>query len=385
MKITGAADKPLKLIRLYKNERLPNVAVTVDLLTTGIDVPEICNIVFLRRVNSRILFDQMLGRATRLCDQIGKDSFRIFDAVRLYEALGSLTAMQPVVVDPKISFAQLANELARLKGQKERELVLDQFIAKFQAKRRHLSETAAQEFETVCGVAPGAFAQTLKSMTPEAVSDWFIKNPELGEILDRKGPVRTTPILLSVHEDTLKYTERGYGKALKPDDYLKSFGEFLRESGNRIPALTAVLTRPKELTRKQLKEIRLALDTAGFPESSLHTAHRELTNQDIAAGILGYIRQAALGDALIPYEQRVDRALQKIMASRAWTAPQRDWLKKLAEQTKVNMVVDRDAIDEPDLIFKREGGGFKRLDKIFDGSLQSVLDQFNESIWPPAA
>lgn len=66
IKITGDADKPLELIRRYKNERLPNVAVTVDLLTTGVDVPEICNLVFLRQVNSRILFDQMLGRATRL-------------------------------------------------------------------------------------------------------------------------------------------------------------------------------------------------------------------------------------------------------------------------------------------------------------------------------
>jgi type I restriction enzyme, R subunit len=293
--------------------------------------------------------------------------------------------MQPVVIDPKITFTQLAKELATLKGKKERELVLDQFIAKFQAKRRHLSETAHQEFETVCGVSPAAFVQKLKAMRPEAVGAWFAQNPDLGEILDRKGPTKPTPILLSEHADALKTTERGYGNALKPDDYLKAFREFLRQSGNRIPALTAVLTRPKELTRKQLKVIRLALDTAGFPESSLHTAHLELTNQDIAAGILGYIRQAALGDALIPYEQRVDLALQEITASKPWSAPQREWLKKLAEQTKVNLVVDRDAIDEPDLIFKREGGGFKRLDKIFDGSLQGVLDQFNEAIWPPAA
>jgi type I restriction enzyme, R subunit len=76
IKITGNADKPLQLIRRYKNERLPNVAVTVDLLTTGIDVPDICNLVFLRRVNSRILYDQMLGRATRLCETIAKESFR---------------------------------------------------------------------------------------------------------------------------------------------------------------------------------------------------------------------------------------------------------------------------------------------------------------------
>jgi type I restriction enzyme, R subunit len=74
-KITGAADHPLELIRHYKNERLPNVAVTVDLLTTGIDVLKICNLVFIRKVNSRILYEQMLGRATRRCDEINKEIF----------------------------------------------------------------------------------------------------------------------------------------------------------------------------------------------------------------------------------------------------------------------------------------------------------------------
>ena len=172
---------------------------------------------------------------------------------------------------------------------------------------------------------------------------------------------------------------------MKPEDYLESFRAFLKNNGNRIPALMAVLTRPRELTRKQLRELRMALDTAGFPETALHTAYRETTNQDIAAGIIGYIRQAALGDALVPYEQRVDKALQKILTSRSWSSPQRDWLRKLAEQTKANLVVDREALDEPDLIFKREGGGFTRLDRLFDGSLQTVLDQFNGSIWPPAA
>ncbi len=70
-KITGSSDKPAQLIRRFKNESFPNVAVTVDLLTTGVDVPAIGNIVFLRRVNSRILYDQMIGRATRLCEAIG--------------------------------------------------------------------------------------------------------------------------------------------------------------------------------------------------------------------------------------------------------------------------------------------------------------------------
>ena len=75
------------LIRSFRNDTLPKIAVTVDLLTTGIDVPSITNLVFLRRVNSRILYEQMLGRATRLCDEIGKETFRIFDAVDLYPHL----------------------------------------------------------------------------------------------------------------------------------------------------------------------------------------------------------------------------------------------------------------------------------------------------------
>jgi type I restriction enzyme, R subunit len=385
VKITGSSDRPLQLILLYKNERMPNVAVTVDLLTTGIDVPKICNIVFLRRVNSRILFDQMLGRATRLCDEIGKETFRIFDAVRMYEAIASMSAMKPVVVNPKITFKQLTKELVSVKDEKARELIRDQFLAKFNAKRRHLSEEAEKDFETVCGISVDAFAHKLDAMTPKEIGAWLVQNPDLGEILDRKDRGKSAPILVSTHSDALHRVETGYGDAKKPEDYLEAFGKFLRESGNRIPALIAVLTKPKELTRKQLRELRLALDSAGFPESTVQTAYRETTNQDIAAGIIGYIRQAALGDALIPYGQRVDQALQKIVASRPWSAPQREWLKILAEQTKVNMVVDRDAIDDPDLIFVREGGGFKRLDKIFDGSLQGVLDQLNESIWPPAA
>jgi type I restriction enzyme R subunit len=81
----------------------------------------------------------------------------------------------------------------------------------------------------------------------------------------------------------------------------------------------------------------------------------------------------------------VERALQTILASRPWTAPQRQWLQKIAAQTKANLLVDRAALDDPDLVFKREGGGFARLDKLFGGGLQQVLDSFNESLWPPAA
>jgi type I restriction enzyme R subunit len=385
IKITGAADKPLQLIRRYRNERHPNVAVTVDLLTTGVDVHEICNLVFLRRVNSRILFDQMLGRATRLCPEIGKETFRIFDAVRIYEALQGLTAMQPVVVDPTISFTQLAAELVQVSSDDSRSLVRDQFLAKLQRRKRRLGEATARDFETATGMSPEVFIQHLRSMPLESIAAWFTQNPDLGEILDRKEDLQPAAVLVSSHPDHLLGTERGYGKAQRPEDYLKEFAAFIRSHRDEIPALVTVLTRPRELTRKQLRELALELDKAGFSETNLATAWREMTNQDIAARIVGYIRQAAIGDALVPYEERVDHALRAMVASRSWTAPQRQWLQKIAAQTKANLIVDRAALDDPDLVFKREGGGFARLDRIFGGELQQVLDTFNESVWLPAA
>lgn len=57
----------------------PRVAVTVDLLTTGFDAPDVKNVVFLRPLRSAILYKQMKGRGTRLCEDINKRYFTIFD------------------------------------------------------------------------------------------------------------------------------------------------------------------------------------------------------------------------------------------------------------------------------------------------------------------
>lgn len=113
-KITGKADKPTQITREFRNEQNPKIAVTVDLLTTGVDIPAINTLVFVRRVNSRILYEQMLGRATRRCDEIGKTTFRIFDAVDLYRAIQAVSSMKPLAVNPRITFEQLTQELANL-------------------------------------------------------------------------------------------------------------------------------------------------------------------------------------------------------------------------------------------------------------------------------
>ncbi len=65
------------------SRKLPQIAISVDMLDTGIDVPEVLNLVFFKKVMSKAKFWQMIGRGTRLCpgllDGVDKDKFYIFD------------------------------------------------------------------------------------------------------------------------------------------------------------------------------------------------------------------------------------------------------------------------------------------------------------------
>ena len=64
-------------------KKLPQIAISVDMLDTGIDVPEVLNLVFFKKVMSKAKFWQMIGRGTRRCDGLmdgkDKDKFYIFD------------------------------------------------------------------------------------------------------------------------------------------------------------------------------------------------------------------------------------------------------------------------------------------------------------------
>jgi len=378
-KITGSVDKVGTLIRQFRNDAFPQIAVTVDLLTTGIDVPKITNLVFLRRVNSRILYEQMLGRATRRCDEIGKEVFRIFDAVDVYASLQGLTQMKPVASDPNLTFEQLFKELATLQETDQLELVRDQLLAKLTRKIRHLSATSRSAIEEIVGKTPENIRDVLKNATPNQAAEFAKKHFQLGKTLDETSKHAYPQLMpISHHRDKVIDVSPGYGKAKKPEDFLDSFTEFIRDNVNRVAALSTVVQRPSELTRDQLKSLRLQLDELGFSETNLRRAWSDTSNEDIAASIIGFIRQAALGDPLIPFEKRVRNATNSILAKARWSDPQKMWLRRIAEQVEREVVVDRESIDQGNFAAQ---GGFNRLNRVFDGKLQSILNDFNEELW----
>ncbi|MCW1994386.1 UNVERIFIED_ORG: type I restriction enzyme R subunit [Bradyrhizobium japonicum] len=378
-KITGSVDKVQNLIRSYRNDASPKIAVTVDLLTTGIDVPSITNLVFLRRVNSRILYEQMIGRATRKCPEIGKEVFRIFDAVDLYSHLQNLTAMKPVVVNPSLGFEQLVNELIAADENAHRDSIRQQLAVKLRRRLGKLPLEARQQFEATAGETPEATLKRLIESNLAELSKWLSDRAAIGPILDWQNDGNTPRFMpISTQSDEVVAVTRGYGTGSKPQDFLDTFTTFIRDNINTIAALKLVVQRPRDLTRADLQELRRALDLKGYSEANLRRAWSDAKNEDIAASIIGFVRQAALGDPLTPYEDRVRAAMQKMLASRTWTDPQKRWLKRIGEQLEREIVVDRSAIDrEP---FAADGG-FARLNKVFGGELESVLSGINENLW----
>jgi type I restriction enzyme R subunit len=70
-----------------------------------------------------------------------------------------------------------------------------------------------------------------------------------------------------------------------------------------------------------------------------------------------------------------------VLASRAWSDPQKRWLKRIGEQAEKEIVVDREALDRDPFA---ADGGFARLNKVFAGELESVLAGINEELWKRA-
>jgi type I restriction enzyme R subunit len=278
-----------------------------------------------------------------------------------------------------MTFTQLAQDLQTVNDEAFQDMVKGELLIKL----RHKRLTGKQEEALVAGTGMHRrqMLDHIRQSTPTDIGQWFMQHPEVANILDEVHRQGTT-FIISEHEDEFLRVERGFGAVTRPEDYLESFRRFITENVNLIPALIVVTQRPRDLTRSQLRELRLQLDQAGFSEANLRAAWREATNQDIAASVVGYIRHITLGQPLLAHRERVQAAMQTILASRPWTVPQRTWLERIGKQLEQEVIVDRYAVDSGQF---KAMGGYQRLNKIFQGQLDDILHDIAEAMWQTAA
>ncbi|MDR0902177.1 MAG: hypothetical protein LBM92_05345, partial [Opitutaceae bacterium] len=257
-------------------------------------------------------------------------------------------------------------------------------LARLQRKKS-LLRRHDEHLDFRAGHRTDALLDHLRSGGPDATAALFTAQTGLAAFIDslrRDGSRSVIPV--SHHTDELRRVETGYGASERPADYLESFAAWLRENSNTIPALVIVTRRPRDLTRAQLRELALALDAAGFSETYLRNAWRDARQEDAAATIIGFIRAQAIGSPLVPYEERVRRALKSILHGKRyqWTAPQRKWLERIGRYFLDEVVVDRDTFASGRL---RDIGGFAHVDRTFDGHLAVLLGDLQEEIWRDTA
>lgn len=386
MKITGSVAggnkrKVQEAIKRFKNERFPSIAVTVDLLTTGIDVPEITTLVFMRRVKSRILFEQMLGRATRLCPKINKTHFEIYDPVGVYDSLEEVNTMQPVSADPKTTFAQLLDGLEVLEDEAHIKNAVAQIIAKLQRVKRRLTKEEVNEFKDLAaGLTVEGFIQKIESLPAAEARNTLLMEASLLEMLDDKHGHGGYTKVISDKQDKFLIRERGFGKnEQRPEDYIEAFEDFVKNNVNEIAALNIICTRPKELTRETLKSLRMALAQNGFTTQQLNTAVSEITSEEITADIISLVRRYAIGSPLVSHQARIRRAIDKLKKAHNFSRVELNWLSRIESYLLNESVMNVKVFDEDERF--KTNGGYKRLNQIFRNNLEGIITELNEYLY----
>ncbi|MBQ3643475.1 MAG: type I restriction-modification system endonuclease [Candidatus Riflebacteria bacterium] len=387
MKITGSIgngnkDKIQQAIRNFKNEDFPSIAVTVDLLTTGIDVPEITSLVFLRKVRSRILYEQMLGRATRLCAKLNKTHFDIYDAVSTCEALQDFSTMKPVVVNPLIGYDKLLEQLKNSEEKKDTQFQINQIIGKLQRSRKELDEKGLEDFKTLSGgKTPSEFIAHIKSLNLDEAKKYLLESKDVFEFL--KKYVNPKPLVISGLVDNIIEVKKGFGKNNSEEsDYIEEFTNFIKSNMNMIPALNIVCTKPKELTRKSLRELASKLDLEGYSEQQLNSAISKMTNKEITADIISLIRRCAIGTELVSHEKRIKSAVDKLRNAHSFNSTELKWLERIEKALLKDNIMTVEDFDA-DSKFS-SNGGFARINKAFNNRLKELIAELNEYLYEVA-
>ena len=372
MKITGSiGDKGRvqEAIKRFKNERYPSIVVTVDLLTTGIDVPEITTLVFMRRIKSRILFEQMLGRATRLCPKINKTHFEIYDPVGIYEALQDFSDMKPVVANPSITLEELVNSLKMIENDEHLNNYINQIVAKL--RRLKLNDELNQQRNQILS--------DIKKMTPTDGKKYLLEHSDLLKILQQNAIIIRKPIIISTHEDKIISHERGYDENTKPEDYIESFVDYIKNNVNEVAALNIICTRPKELKRQDLQNLVMKLKFAGFTANDLNTAVSKMTNEAMAADIISLIRRYAIGSFLVSKENKIKNAVNKLKQSHNFSKTELEWLDKIEKYLLSESIINVETFNEDPRF--NSMGGFNRFNKIFNNELANIIEELNNYIY----
>lgn len=384
MKITGSptVDRPLQKIRQFRNRPEPKIVVTVDMLTTGVDIPAIEMIVFMRMVKSRILWVQMLGRGTRLCPEIYKDKFTIIDCFDggLIEYFKNTTDFDVKLQKETIPLSEI---IERIYDNRDREYNTNRLIKRLRRIEKNIGTEAREAFSKY--IPDGdmkSFADTLKYNIENNFIEIMnlLRNKDFQDLLEnypkpKKVFFRGYDIVDTVKDEVMFRVGSDYQK---PGDYLKLFEEFVKQNAEQIEAIEILLSRPSKWNTDVLEDLRDKLRRSDFPERDLQRGY-ELVYKKPLADIISIVKHALNNDVpIMTAQERVENVMKKIIENHSLNEDQINWLSYIREHLIKNLAISQEDFEIMP-IFERQGG-LTKARQIFGDDLERLIREINEAL-----
>ncbi len=412
-------EKPEDLIASFRTEYYPRIAVTVDMISTGIDIKPLECLIFMRDVKSRIYFEQMKGRGTRTINPTDlqvvtpgnhiKEQFVIVDAVGVCES--DKTDSRPLERKRSISFQKLLQDVATDVRDEDTLLSLAGRLAKLD---KQLNDDERQELKIAAG---GKSIQQitrdiLDALDPDkqiyqtqqqfnTLSPTTEQQQQIAEILINQAclpfdnyqfrdllkelKTKNEQIIDNVSQDVLLQAGFDTNAKDKARGTVENFQQFIQDHKNEITALSILYNQPygqRQFTYEQIKQLANALSCPplNLTPEKLWDAYAQLEAdkvrgagvQKLLTDIISLVR-FAMGETevLEPFSVSVEEKFQQWIGDKGFSSQQVMWLEKIKEFMITSVRIEAEDLQE----MPQEA--FQGL-QLFGNGLMGILDELNE-------
>jgi type I restriction enzyme R subunit len=436
-KITYNTEDPKGTLAQFRNDYLPRIAVTVDMIATGTDVKPLECLLFMRDVKSRNYFEQMKGRGTRTIDldalkkvtptaKFTKDHFVIVDAIGVTKSLK--TDSRPLEKKPGIPlkdllgaiavgardedlFTSLAGRLARLEKQvteKEKTTFQEKANGKtisqvvkelLNAYNPDTLEEIRYKVETqYSGESPllkeEKYIELVNALQDKAAS---VFNGEFNSYVENVRKAHAQ-VIDHINPDELLSVGWDKDNTEKAQTLIQNFTSWIESHKDEITALQIFYSQPyrrRELTYKMIKDVYELLKTEKPLLAPLHVwrAYEQLgastgsapngspKNELIA--LVSLIRKVSGIDTILTaFDKTVNKnfqdwAFKKQAGTLKFTEEQMQWLHMIKDYVANSFHIDQDDFDLSPFIAK---GGLTRMWNLFGEQTDEIINELNEAL-----
>lgn len=426
-------EKPENLIRQFRNDFYPRIAVTVDMIATGTDIKPLEIVFFMRSVRSRNYFEQMKGRGVRVMrnddfmavtpDAVAKERFVIVDAVGVTD-VEELSDTSPLEQNPGISFEKLlksirfgkptedklssmAGRLTRLQNKLTEDQIKEihdltdgkalsdfahDFVVAIDEERiiEHVQKDRGRKDQyEAYKPTQKEFKETAEKRMIEAIKP-FVGN---GKLMERLLQIKaeTEQIIDDVSVDEV--VAAGYSPIAtdKAKGVIKSFKEFIEKNKNELDALQ-VFYNNKKLHWKALRELAKKIETPPYclTPAKIWQAYKQLESSKVhglsknkVADFVSLLKfELGKESELEPFTDTVDKRFSRWLSEQRtmdvqFTQEQLRWLEKIK-----NHIAESVEITTEDFEYAPfdQMGGLGKVSKVFGNKFEKIISELSQEL-----